>query len=107
MCIRDSVLAVRAVEDEEPAVAACLRQQLARLAVDRTVEEHGRLRGIPVVRVVRRRLEVPDQLSGVGIERDDRLGEQVVALPLATVDHRLGVTAVSYTHLTLPTSDLV
>ena len=88
----EDVPAVGAIEHEEPAVAARLREQLARLPVDLAVDEHRRLRRVPVVRVVRRRLEVPRQLPRVRIERDDRLGEEIVALPLAAVDHRLRVS---------------
>src|SRR5206468_10028381 len=35
--------------------------------------------GIPIVHVVRRELKVPAQLTGAGIERDQRAGIQVVA----------------------------
>ena len=68
MLRRQEVLAVRAIEQEEVAVAVRLRQQLARLPVDDAVDEHRRLRGVPVVRVVRRHLVVPRQLAGVRID---------------------------------------
>ena len=59
-CLRElawsEVLAGDAVEDEEVAVARRLQHQLARAAVERRVHEHRRLRRVPVVRVVRRRL---------------------------------------------------
>ena len=77
---RDEVLAGDAIERVEVAVARRGRHELARLAVDRRVDQDRRLRRIPVVRVVHRRLEVPRHLAGVDVDRDQRAGEQVVAL---------------------------
>ncbi len=60
--IGQQVLAVHAVEHEVVAVARRLQQQLALDAVDAAVDEDRDLGGVPVVRVVRRRLEAPLQL---------------------------------------------
>ena len=60
---RDQVLAGGAIEHEEIPVARRRHHQLARAAVERRVDDRRRLRRIPVVRVVRRRLEVPLHLA--------------------------------------------
>ncbi len=72
-------------------VARRLRDEFARTAVDLAVEHHRRLCRIPVVRIVRRRLEIPDHLPGVGVERHDRRGEEIVAGPVLVRDHRLRI----------------
>ena len=77
---RHDVLAGHAIDREEVAVARRRRHQLARLAVDHAVDQDRRLRRIPVVRVVRRGLEVPRHLAGVDVDGDERAREQVVAL---------------------------
>ena len=72
-------------------VARRLRNQLALLPVDLVVDEHGRLRRVPVVRIVRGGLEMPDHLARVGIHRDDRPGEEVVSRPILVRDDGLGI----------------
>ncbi len=72
-------LAGRAIEHVVEAVAIGLRDQLALAAVDRRVEEHERLVRIPVVHVFGRELEVPLHLAGRRIEREHRIGIEVVA----------------------------
>ena len=68
-----------AVEGVEEAVAREVRHHLAGLAVDRDlVQQLGARRG-PARMLVRRLLEIPDDLAGIGIERDGAGGEQVVA----------------------------
>src|SRR4030095_7780645 len=47
--------------------------------------EERRLRGVPVVEVVRRELVVPFQRASVGIQRQDRVRVEVVAFPLVAV----------------------
>ena len=71
---------VDAIDGEEVAVARGGRDQLARPAVDHAVDEDRRLRRVPVVRVVRRRLVVPRHLAGIDVDRDERAREEVVAL---------------------------
>ncbi len=73
------------------AVARGLRDQLALLPVHLVVDQHGGLRRVPVVRVVRRGLEVPGHLARVGVDRDDRAGKEVVAGPVLVRDDRLRV----------------
>ena len=73
------VLAGQAVHDEDVAVARRLHDELPRLAVDLAVDEHRRLRRVPVVRVVWRRREVPGELAGVHVDGHERARIQVVA----------------------------
>ena len=77
------MLAGRAVEHEEVAVARRRHHQLAHPAVERHVDENRRLRRIPVVRVVRRGLVVPRHLAGIDVHREQRRREQVVAFAAA------------------------
>ena len=71
---------VRPIEDVVDAVAIRLQQQLARLSVERRVEQDRHLERVPVVHIVRRVLEMPFHLAGVDVERDDAVGVEVVAL---------------------------
>ena len=64
--------AVRAIEDVIETVAIREADELALLPIDLRVEENGRLIRIPIVIFVRRVLEIPFQLAGVGIDRDQR-----------------------------------
>src|SRR5262245_12138128 len=61
---------VGAIEDIEKAVAVRDCHQLPRRSGDRLVDQYGRVRGVPVVYVMRGELEVPFQPAGVGIECD-------------------------------------
>ena len=74
------MLAGHAIEHEVIAVAGRLHHQLAGPAVELPIEEHRRLRGVPVVRVVWRGRVVPRQLARVDVDRDEGAGVQVVAL---------------------------
>ena len=56
---------------KEEAVAAGLREQLAGLALEIGIESDGCLHSVPVMDIVRRGLEIPDKLPGVGIERNN------------------------------------
>ena len=48
------------------------------LPLNIAIHQDGRLRGIVVVHVVRRGLEIPGHLAGVHVDRNQRAGEQVV-----------------------------
>src|SRR5437667_297910 len=76
----DRRLAVRAIQDVDPAGPAGLGDALARLAVDHGIEEHDRAGRVVVPDVVVDLLEVPDVLAGLRLQRDHRRAEQVVAL---------------------------
>src|SRR5262245_20598094 len=58
------------VEDIMEAVAAGHDHQFARASVKRRIEQDRNLRGVPIVCVVRSELEIPLQLSGVHIQRE-------------------------------------
>ena len=64
-------LAIGSVEHVEKAIAVRLQQQLAQLALKFGVDDHGCLRRIPIVQIVRRVLIMPAHLAGLGIERHD------------------------------------
>src|SRR6185437_1683168 len=66
-------------------VAVGLRQKLSRLSVDRLVEQHGDLNRIPIMRVVRRVLEIPFHFSSVGIDGQQRIRVEVVAFPVVAI----------------------
>src|SRR5207244_4445414 len=65
---RDQVLSIRTVEHKEVAVSRCLREHLARLSVEYAIEKDGRFDVVPIMRVMRGRLKIPDQFSGVRIQ---------------------------------------
>ncbi len=82
---------VRAIENEEEAVVIGVGEQLAGTPLPWLVNQNQRSVGIPVVGVVRRELEVPFQLAGLDVERDDAVGVQVVASALITVEVGAGI----------------
>ncbi len=73
-------LAGRAVEHVEPPRLRRLRDALLAAGV----EQHDGARRVEVPDVVVHLLEVPLQLAGLHVERDDRRGVEVLAGPLAT-----------------------
>ena len=81
----DDQLSGDAIDRVEEPVPVREHHHLAVLAVDRQLAQDRHLRRVPVVHVVRRELVVPLQLAGVGIERHDRGGEQVVAFAIGAV----------------------
>ncbi len=87
----DDVLAVGAVEQEIVAVAAGLREQLARLAHRSSINQHGRFGGIPIMHVVRRNLIVPNKFSGVGVERHNGTRIKVVAFAALLRHYRIRI----------------
>src|SRR5262249_26947947 len=81
----DDMLAGRAVERVVEAVAVGEHDDFPGPAVDRDVGQHWHLRRVPVVDVVRRELEVPADLAGVCVDRDQGAAVKVVALPAFAV----------------------
>ena len=73
------------VEHVVEAVAVGEQQHLEERVVAGDVRQDRNLHRVVVVRVVRRELEVPAQLPGVGVERHHRAGVEVVARPLGPV----------------------
>ena len=59
-------------------VAIGVHQQLSVLPAPRAVDQHHVLHRVPIVPVVWRKLIVPLHLSGVRVESDDGVGEEVV-----------------------------
>ena len=81
----------RALEHVEVAVAVGPQHGLHVGAVPVQIGEHRHLHRIVVVGVVRRELEMPSEPAGVGVERDDRVGVEVVARPLRRIPVGTGV----------------
>src|SRR5207253_4512656 len=57
-------------------------------AVPGRIDEHRHLRGVVIVRIIGRELIKPFELSGIGIERHDGIGVEVVAFTLAGIPIR-------------------
>src|SRR5580704_7423879 len=70
----DDVGSIGAIEHEKVTVARGLRQKLPRLAFDVSIKKDRRLGIVPVVRIMGRSLEIPNQFARVRIERNDRTG---------------------------------
>ena len=84
------MLAGPAIEREVIAVAARGQQHLSRpAAAEFAVHQHRRLRRVPVVRVVRRRLVEPLQLPGIDVHGHDGAGKEIVH-PFAARLRRVG-----------------
>ena len=83
--LRQQQLAVGAIEDVEEAVAVGVQHQLARLALPVRVDQHRRLRRVPVPQIVRRELVVPLQLAVGALQREDAAGIEVVPLAIVAV----------------------
>ena len=87
----DEQLAVLAIKYVEETVAVGEHHHLVRLPCDGEVAEHRDLRRIPVVNVVRGELVMPLEHAGVGIERQERAGVQIVALSIVAIVIRIRV----------------
>src|ERR1700677_4649812 len=68
-----------AIENEEVSIPAGVKQKFARFSLEFAVDDHRGLRRVPVVRVMRRRLEIPGELTRIHIESHDGGGIEVVA----------------------------
>ena len=79
-------LAAPAVEDEDPALLRDQGDGGDVPAADRDVDQVGRRREVEVPDVVVDDLVVPDAAARPGVEADQAVGEQVVALPVAAVE---------------------
>src|SRR4029077_330477 len=77
--LRRDQLSRGAVDDIEEAVLWCVQDDLAWLAIDGNRGQHQVHCGGEVPALAGRGLVVPDIVSGVGIERDDRAQEQIVS----------------------------
>ena len=84
-------LAGDAVEDVGEGLLARLRDRLDLAAVDRDVEQVAGGGEVVVPEAVVHGLEVPDALPGLGVDRDDALGEEVVARRMPPYQSFVGV----------------
>ena len=85
---RPDRLARRAIEHIEEAGLAALHHRLDPTAVDRDVGKRGRSDGVVVPQIVMHHLEVPGQLAGLRVERDEAVRIEVVpGSPAAVVRH--------------------
>src|SRR5439155_18315971 len=69
----------------------CLQQHLARSAFELSVHQNWNLYGIPIMRIVGRRLEPPNKFAVVGIERYDTARPRIVAGPRRCGQHWRGI----------------
>ena len=72
----------------DEAVARRMRDQLARLAADLSVDQDVGADLVVIEHVARRELEIPVHVAGVGIPRDHAVGIEVVARPIERIEHR-------------------
>src|SRR5262245_4221546 len=77
---RGKKFSVGTIEHIKDAVAVGMEQKFAIFSAPHSIDEDHILRRIPVVTIVRRELEMPLPLPRIGIERDDRVCEKVVAV---------------------------
>src|SRR5580698_11468841 len=83
--LRGNELTRRAIEHVEITVLRRLHDDLAHLAIDGEIGEGHLLDGRVIPTFPGRVLEVPDILAGIGTDRDDRSGEQVIATAASRV----------------------
>ena len=84
------VMAV-AVEQAKQPVLAADADHLVLLAVDGRLEQRADLAQIGVVHVVGNELAVPQELAGLGVERDQRVRVEIGAWPKLAVEVRRGI----------------
>src|SRR4051794_39018051 len=65
-----------------------MTQHLPWLAVDIHVVDHLRADLVIIIFVVRRILEIPDDLAGIGIDGEGRVGVEIVPWPVLGIKHR-------------------
>src|SRR5579872_2269720 len=80
------------VEHVEKAAAMSPVDELAWLPAPFCIHQHGNLRGIPIVHVMRHELEIPFQFAGVRVESDRAIRVQVVTPPRVAVPIGRGVS---------------
>src|SRR5208283_2005786 len=72
-------LAIDPVENIEKAIPVSLYQQMKNRSVLLYICQHGGFIGVVVIQIVRGELEVPFQLSRIGVERKNAIRIEVVA----------------------------
>ena len=78
----------RSVQNVKEPVSIAPEYQLPRTPVPIHIRENGNLHRVIIVRVVWGELEIPLQLSGVGLKRQDAIGIEIVAGPLPWIPIR-------------------
>ena len=73
------------------AVAVGLEQQLARLAFVIGIQQHRHFQRVIIMGVVRRVLEIPFHLAGIGTEGHDAVAVEIIARPLLADPLRFGL----------------
>ena len=79
-------LAGDAIEEIDDALLGGLRDRVGGLAIVRYGEKRRRSGEVAIPDVVMDALEMPEALAGVGVEGEQRVGEEVVAEAIATVE---------------------
>ena len=60
------------------------------------VDQHQGLIGVPIVDIVRRKLEIPQQLPRPRIKRNIARGVEIVSAPVVAIGIGVGVTSPQY-----------
>src|SRR5262249_30992795 len=89
--LRRQHLAIRTIERIEKTVPVCLNYRLDKAAVDIQVYQNGIADGVPIVHIVRSELEMPLQLTGIGIEGHEAAGIKVISGAHIAVHVRSGI----------------
>ena len=72
-------------------VAIRKHNQFSLFAVDIAFHQHRDLRSVPVMHIMRRKLKMPLQLAGIGVEREQAVRVKIVTLSYVAVPVRTGV----------------
>src|SRR5262244_2966103 len=78
--------AIRSVQHVKKSIAIGLNQQLAQPPAKLRVHQYRGLHCVVVEKIVRRKLKMPLQLSGVGIERQHAIRVQIVSGPRPAIE---------------------
>ena len=74
-----------------PSVPALFFQLAALASVYFRVKQHGSVRRIPIMRVVRRELKMPAELARLAVQRHERATVKIVSLSHVTIPIRAGI----------------
>src|SRR5262249_41902335 len=83
-------LAGGAIEEDDETVLGSLRDSVDGFAIAMDADERGRGGKITVPNIVTNGLEVPDAFASFGVEREEGVGEQIVADAIAAVKVECG-----------------
>ena len=79
--LAQKVLARNPIQNVIEAIPVCEQHQFAGLALPVGIYQDGRLGCVQIEKIVRRELEMPLELAGIGVEGNEGVGVQVVAQP--------------------------